>query len=314
MGYMHIDNLYKPEAQDILQFKQCYALEKVHGTSAHVAWTGTGCTFFSGGVPYTSFVALFDVPALEAKFKERFGEIPVVVYGEAYGGSCQAMSATYGKNLKFVAFDVCVDRVWLAVPKADAVAQALGLEFVHYELVDTSLAVLDMARDKPSVQAKRNGILEDRPAEGVVLRPPFEVTKNNGARVMAKHKRADFEERRTPPPVDAAKLKVLEEAEAIATEWVTDMRLTHVLDKLGNPTSLSDIPKVTAAMVEDVLREAAGEIVDSKEARRAISTHTVKLYKLRVQAVSAGANSSPVVAAPVAVPATPEACAAAVGG
>ena len=30
MGYMHIDNLYKD--QRILQFKECYALEKIHGT------------------------------------------------------------------------------------------------------------------------------------------------------------------------------------------------------------------------------------------------------------------------------------------
>ena len=32
MSYMHIDNLYKN--QDILLFKECYALEKIHGTSA----------------------------------------------------------------------------------------------------------------------------------------------------------------------------------------------------------------------------------------------------------------------------------------
>jgi hypothetical protein len=30
MGYLHIDNLYK--SQDILLFKRCYALEKIHGT------------------------------------------------------------------------------------------------------------------------------------------------------------------------------------------------------------------------------------------------------------------------------------------
>lgn len=36
MGYMHIDNLYKN--QDMLIFRECYALEKIHGTSAHVSW------------------------------------------------------------------------------------------------------------------------------------------------------------------------------------------------------------------------------------------------------------------------------------
>ena len=38
MGYRHIENLYRPRAQTILLFRECYALEKIHGTSAHVAW------------------------------------------------------------------------------------------------------------------------------------------------------------------------------------------------------------------------------------------------------------------------------------
>ena len=36
MGYLHIDNLYKN--QTIMLFKECYAMEKIHGTSAHVGW------------------------------------------------------------------------------------------------------------------------------------------------------------------------------------------------------------------------------------------------------------------------------------
>ena len=33
MAYMHIENLYRN--QNILLFKQCYCLEKIHGTSAN---------------------------------------------------------------------------------------------------------------------------------------------------------------------------------------------------------------------------------------------------------------------------------------
>src|SRR4051812_35507155 len=105
MGYLHIDNLYK--AQEILEFKRVYALEKIHGTSAHVAWKDGQIRFFSGGEKHETFVKVFDVQALEQKFAERFGETgDVTVYGEAYGGKCQHMSATYGPAMKFVAFDV----------------------------------------------------------------------------------------------------------------------------------------------------------------------------------------------------------------
>ena len=57
MAYRHIDNLYKN--QDILLFKECYASEKIHGTSAHVRWTEEGgLSFFSGGEQHDRFMAL----------------------------------------------------------------------------------------------------------------------------------------------------------------------------------------------------------------------------------------------------------------
>jgi hypothetical protein len=93
MGYLHIENLYK--SQDILLFRRCYALEKVHGTSAHVTWGAAGVTFFSGGESHTRFVGLFDDAVLRDRFS-ALGHAEVTVYGEAYGGSQQGMKLVYG--------------------------------------------------------------------------------------------------------------------------------------------------------------------------------------------------------------------------
>src|SRR5882724_1670874 len=113
MGYLSIPNLYRPEAQQILAFKQVYALEKIHGTSAHITWTGTEVQFFSGGEPFAKFKALFDEEKLKTVFEEKFHILHrATVYGEAYGGKQQGMSATYGPSLKFVAFDVDIDGTW----------------------------------------------------------------------------------------------------------------------------------------------------------------------------------------------------------
>lgn len=281
MAYLHIDNLYKN--QDILLFRECYALEKVHGTSAHIAWKDNQIRLFSGGEKHEKFAPLFDQVELMKFFAETFGTERVVVYGEAYGGKCQGMSKTYGKELRFVAFDVKVDKVWLAVPQAKDVVDKMGLEFVDYEQTSTDLEALDAQRDRPSAQAKRNGIDEDRMREGVVLRPLIEVTTNNGNRVIAKHKRAEFRERQSIPNVDPSRREMLEGAGAIAAEWVTAMRLSHVLDKLGNPSEMKDTGRVIKAMVEDVCREAAGEIAESKAARKAIGARAARLYKARVQ-------------------------------
>lgn len=288
MGYLHIDNLYK--AQDILAFRQCYALEKIHGTSAHVAFRGGVVTFFSGGESHERFVKVFDGMPLADRFAQRFTlDDKVTVYGEAYGGKCQHMSKTYGDALRFIAFDVQVGECWLSVPQAAECVAHLGLEFVDYALVSTDLEALDAERDKPSTQAIRNGITDaPKIREGVVLRPPFEVTLNNGRRLIAKHKRDEFAERGRPKvDLDPSKREMLANADAIALEWVTPMRLEHVIDHVlaardNKEIDMRDTPLVIAAMVEDVTREAAGEIVDNQPARRAIGQRTVELFKKRI--------------------------------
>lgn len=290
MGYLHIPNTYRAEGQYIFLFKDCYALEKIHGSSAHVRYIHpkfdsqkAALSFFAGGESHERFVRLFNSSYLLDSFAEMgCGEKDITVYGEVYGGKCQGMSDTYGKDLKFVAFDVQIGDSWLSVDKADAVCQKLGLEFVYYTKISTNLADIDAARDADSQQAIRNGIGVGKKMEGVVLRPLIEVTLNNGERVISKHKREEFRETATPRPiVDPTQLKVLEDANAVATEWVTANRMEHVLQKIPNH-NISMMQVIIAAMVEDVMREGSGEIVDSKEVRKSIGKRTVEMYKNRL--------------------------------
>lgn len=285
MGYMHIENLYRPKAQRILQLRSCYALEKIHGTSAAVHYRDGQLSFHAGGESHPRFVGLFDQPKLLAAF-QAMGHPTVSVYGEAYGGKQQGMSATYGKELCFAAFDVQIGDVWLDVPAADALVFALGLEFVPYVQVECTVEALDRERDRPSVIAERRGMGTDKQREGVVVRPLFELVTSDGERLMAKHKADDFAERQTPPKVvDPAALVVLQEAEAIALEWVTPMRLQHVLDKLPEATGMQHTPQVIKAMVEDVHREAAGEIATGKAVDAAIGKRAAALYKAHVMQI-----------------------------
>lgn len=289
MGYAHITNLYRPEGQTILLFRECYALEKIHGTSSSVSWRAGAVHLHTGHRSQENFrraiVACGGDDSL-APLTERFvalGHDRVIVHGEAYGGSEQKQSYRYGPELKFAAFDVQIGDVWLAVPNAADVCAKLGLEFVYYERVSTDLSALDAQRDAPSEQARRNG-LGDKPREGVVLRPLVEVTMSNGERICAKHKRTEERETATERPVvDPSKLQVLANAEAIALEWVTPTRLQHVLAKLPDATQISATKQVIDAMVEDVVREGAGEFVDSKEARSAIGKRTVELFRAHLK-------------------------------
>ena len=285
MGYLHIENLYRDRT--ILLFRECYALEKVHGTSAHIGYSQErGLYLFSGGAEHHVFTALFDLDAMKAKLAEMAPVGKIAIYGEAYGGKMQGMGHVYGKELRFIAFDVKRGDRWLQVKQAAGCVAALDLEFVPFEKTSTDLAAIDLLRDKPSDVAKRRGITEDKHREGVVLRPLQEFTTSKGGRIIAKHKGDAFSERKNTPKVDDPyKAKLLVDADAIADEWVTPMRLHHIIGRGTIPIDTANIPQFIAAMIEDIEREASGEIVASKEARRAIGRATSRLVTdtLRLQ-------------------------------
>lgn len=300
MGYMHIENLYKN--QTVLLFKELYALEKLHGTSAHIGFSSDKSTkfemgtkeqhgvfeypeglmsVFAGGASLQNFLKLFDSIQTAQKLHEM-GISEIAIHGELYGGSMQKQSHRYGPNLKFCVFDVAINGIWLQVPNAEEVASKLGFEFVAWQKIPATVEACDNARDFFSVQAQRNGVTEPQHMEGVILRPIVEMTDNTGHRVIAKHKRPEMRETATDRKVSDGKQQVLADAAAIANEWVTETRLDHVLDKLPKDIGISGTGLVIKAMVEDVLREGAGEIVDSKEARNAISQRARNLFHARV--------------------------------
>jgi len=277
MGYAKISNLYKD--QRILMFSECFALEKIHGTSAHIRWKNERVELFAGGAKHETFAALFDRDLLEERFRE-LGHDNVTIYGEAYGGKMQGMSDTYGPELKFVAFEVKVGSSWLNVPDAEDVTMKMGLNFVHYERIKAALGEIDAQRDADSFQAYRNGMGWGKKREGIVLRPIEEMTDKRGERVLAKHKRDDFRETKTPRQiVDPSKLEMLRDAEKVADEWVTDMRLRHVLDQVEDP-GMEKMGEIIGRMVQDVKIEGEGEIEWSKPVQTAIGRKTAKLTKI----------------------------------
>lgn len=283
MGYLHISNLYK--SQTILLFKEAYAMKKIHGTSTHIGWKfeSKDVRYSSGGESNVAFAALFNKEFLQAKFAEIFPDVDVTIYGEAYGGKQQGMSHTYGKVLKFIGFDVHVGDVWLNVPNAEDVCGQFGLEFVSYQKIEVNLENLTKYRDVDSVQAIRNGMGAGKKREGIVLRPLIEMKTNNGERVICKYKPDEQIETKTKREINPEQLKILEDAKAISEEWAVNLRLEHILQKFPNDVNMESMGDIIKAMIEDVYREGKGEIIESKEASKAIGQKTVQLFKQKLQ-------------------------------
>ena len=289
---MHIDNLEKPRAQRILDFKEVYVVEKIHGTSSNLSFKinelgEEELRFFSGGMSHQLFINIFDQDALLANFR-NLGVQAITIYGEAYGGSMQKMSHSYGKEAKFIAFDVKIVDHWLDFDKAHKlVTDDMNLEFVWFTKSSTDIEELIKWRNQECQQAIRNGMGHGHKSEGIVIRPLWECATNNGKRMLVKFKNADFQERKNPPSVEdmlkkEEKLKVLADARKIADEWVTEMRLTHVLDKIVGEIDMTRTGEIIKAMQEDVLREAEGEIIVSKNTLGQIAATTAKMLKRRL--------------------------------
>ena len=296
MTDLHINNLGKDDK--VLLFKEVWATEKVHGTSAHVAWNPDQkqIVYFSGGASAENFRALFD-EAFEERFMKLVDQngkdVEVVVYGEAYGGKMQGMRLTYGDELRFIVFEVRVGGHWLSFDKVRTVAGELSLEVVPGEVIPCTEEALTECRNRPSEVSAMRGCRGNTDRfgncpplrEGIVIRPLVEMRANDGSRVIAKFKNKDFSERTSRKDADfpSEKKQELMRAEEAAREFTTETRLEHVLDALGlSDPKIQDTPDVIRGMVEDILREGAGEVEDTKPLRSAIGKIAVRLFKTKL--------------------------------
>jgi hypothetical protein len=190
----------------------------------------------------------------------------------------KGMSYTFGKTLESICFDVNIYDCWWSVPRAEFIVSQLGLEFVPYERIPATLECIDAERDKSSVQSKRNGIIDIKQREGVVLRPLEEYTKNNDVRVIVKHKGDDFRETKSKRIVTQEELEILKDAKEVAVEWVTDMRLSHIISKMKT-VDITKTGNVIRSMIEDVKRESNSEVLWSKLVEKEIGKQCAIMFK-----------------------------------
>lgn len=283
MGYLSIENLYR-KPQWLQMFKMCYITQKSHGTSSNLEFktnenSEPEIRFFSGGADHYQFTALFNKEKLLNIYKEHYLGKHLFLYGEALGGRLQGMKHTYGDQLDFFAFDARLDDKWLDVPHCKHIADLFEQKFVFHKLIENTIENLDFYRDFPSQIAVLKDLGDDRKEEGIVIRPIYEMFDRNGGRHICKHKRSDFAEVRSPREVDPNREQEIFRGQVVAEEFVLPMRLNHILDKHPEFTDLKDIPKVIAAMVEDLQKECNDEIEWSKDVMKAIGTKTVLLFK-----------------------------------
>lgn len=189
-----IEGTFRDDTIQFLKDNQWVWTEKVDGTNIRIQWDGHEVTF--GGrtdnaqipasiVNYLN--ATFKTDEVEQIFEQKFGETPVILFGEGYGAKIQKVGSLYRDDVSFILFDVQVGDVWLRRDSVEDIATALGIDVVPIVGTGTLQEAVKFVKSEP-----RSFLNKNAPMEGVVARPQIELINRMGHRVIVKIKVKDF--------------------------------------------------------------------------------------------------------------------------
>lgn len=187
-----IEGQFRNSTVEFLKDNTWVFTEKVDGTNISVCWDGHSVTFNGrterAQIPahLVNFLnATFGTSEAEQIFEEKFGETPVILFGEGYGPKIQNGGA-YRSDVSFIMFDVLISGNWQTRESVEDIAKAFGIDVVPIIFEGTIQDGVDFVKAKPkSTMGTAN-------MEGLVGRPKIEMRDRCGKRVIVKIKVEDF--------------------------------------------------------------------------------------------------------------------------
>jgi hypothetical protein len=187
-----IEGVFRNPAVEFLRDNTWQFTEKIDGTNISVCWDGHTVTFNGrtekAQIPahLVNFLkATFGTPEAEQIFEEKFGETPVILFGEGYGPKIQSGGA-YRPDVSFIMFDVLISNNWQPRESVEDIAKAFGIDIVPIIFEGTIQEGVDFVKTKPK------STIGTANMEGLVGRPKIEMRDRCGKRVIVKIKVADF--------------------------------------------------------------------------------------------------------------------------
>ena len=185
---------YTNETVEYLKDNVWQFTEKVDGTNIRVYWDGHKVSF--GGRTDNAMIPahlinklndLFSGEVNEQLFEQKFGDMPVELFGEGYGPKIQSGGA-YRDDVDFILFDVMINDAYLKRESVEDIANYFGINVVPVLLEGTIQDGIDYVMNNLKSTIAVNGA----DLEGVVGRPKVEVLDRLGRRAIVKIKRKDF--------------------------------------------------------------------------------------------------------------------------
>lgn len=187
-----LEGEFRNPAVEFLKDNVWQFTEKFDGTNIRVYWDGHTVTF--GGrtekaqIPaflLDYLLATFKTNEAEQIFEEKFGDTPVILFGEGYGPRIQK-GGNYRSDISFILFDVYIAGNYQPRVSVEDVARSFGIDVVPIVLEGTIQDGVDFVKKHP------DSTMGTAKMEGVVGRPRVEMRDRCGKRVIVKIKWEDF--------------------------------------------------------------------------------------------------------------------------
>lgn len=284
--YPHIENI--ENVPTLFELPEVIVTEKVHGSSARIGVLDNVLRVGGRRLEFTDirpdtreglcFIQWVLDTGLDKKMMEVFVGQNIIFYGEWHGsGTPKKNWPQVQKGIRYIqgndfrVFDVKVNGQFIAQDSVADWAAKIGLKtmpILYRGKPDQ--AVFDSLIDSMSKLGAENGIVDpENTIEGLVIRPPEFVWDKKGNPVIAKLKIGKWAERASAQrhPKTAPKERVVPPgAKEFAKEFVTEMRLEHVLDQLreaGIAIDKSAMGEVMKRMGQDIKREGDKALEDA---------------------------------------------------
>lgn len=191
-----IEGKFRNETVEFLKDNQWICTEKVDGTNIGIVWDGHKVSYQGrterAQIPahlMNKLIEMFGGEINEELFEQKFGEMPVVLFGEGYGAKIQKGGVNYRSDVSFILFDVYLpeQNLWLKRDALEDIAKTFGIDVVPIVLTGTLHEAVDFVKQKPKSTI---GVAE---MEGLVCKPAVDMLDRMGRRVIVKVKVRDFE-------------------------------------------------------------------------------------------------------------------------
>lgn len=191
-----IEGKFRNETVEFLKDNMWYGTEKIDGTNIGIVWDGHKVSYQGrterANIPaqlMNKLIEMFGGTVNEELFEQKFGLMPVILFGEGYGPKIQKGGGNYRNDVSFILFDVYLpeQNLWMKRDAIEDIAKTFGIDVVPIVFAGTLDHAVEFVKRNPK------SMFGTADMEGIVCKPKVDVLDRMGRRVIVKIKWKDFE-------------------------------------------------------------------------------------------------------------------------